>query len=77
MPFCSQELRCMILKRDEDKCVLLFCLTQRILMEIFQALNLMSPQEILIGLLAQIDVEETQHDDEKMPQEFGGEEGQL
>jgi hypothetical protein len=29
----------------------------------------------LIGLLAQIDVEETQHDDEKMLQEFGGEEG--
>jgi hypothetical protein len=31
----------------------------------------------LIGLLAQIDLEETQHDDDKMPQEFGGEEGQL
>jgi hypothetical protein len=30
----------------------------------------------LIGLLAQID-EETRHDDEKMLQEFGGEEGQL
>ncbi len=76
MPFCSQKLRCMILKGDEDKFVSPFCLAYRILMEIFQALNLMSPQEILIGLLAQIDVEETQHDDEKILQEFGGDEGQ-
>jgi hypothetical protein len=29
----------------------------------------------LIGLLAEIDVEETQHDDDKMLQEFGVEEG--
>lgn len=77
MPFCSQELTCMILKGDEDKFVSPFCLAQRILMEIFQALNLMSPQQIWIGLLAQIDAEETRHDDEKMLQEFGGEEGQL